>query len=117
MGILGPRRVNLDEMGKPRSLPARLTDNAYSILDMTDIVMIEPVGTGYSHALEGYDEKDFLGYENDNRTVGDFIRLYVNRNARWSSPKYLVGESYGTVRAVGVCDYLCQVPSTQGYWA
>ena len=106
MGMLGPRRMDLDETGNPKQLPTDLIDNEYSILDLTDLVFIDPVGTGYSHALEGSDETNFLGYKNDCRTVGDFIRQYVNRNNRWSSPKYLIGESYGTTRAAGVARYL-----------
>ena len=80
--------------------------NPYSILDLTDLVFIDPVGTGYSRALDGTDESVFFTCENDIASVGDFIRLYVSRNDRWASPKYLAGESYGTTRAVGVCDYL-----------
>ncbi len=103
-GCLGPRKAELDESGYPLSLPAKIIDNKNSVLDMTDLVFIDPVGTGYSRALEGSDEADFLGYENDIRSVGDFIRQYLNRNKRWGSPKYIAGESYGTTRAVGLCD-------------
>ena len=105
-GCLGPRKVELDEVGKTISMPSKIIDNENSILDMTDLVFIDPVGTGYSRAVAGSEPKDFWGYDNDIRSVGDFIRLYVNRYQRWGSPKYIAGESYGTTRAVGLCDYL-----------
>ncbi len=106
MGFLGPRRVSLDQDGKVTKFPAPLTDNEYSILDMTDLVFIDPVNTGYSRAITGNKEADFLGYTNDIQSVGDFIRLYITRNERWASPKYLAGESYGTPRSVGLAKYL-----------
>jgi len=108
MGFLGPRRVKLDAEGKVTKFPAPLVDNEYSILDLTDLVFIDPVLTGYSRAVTGNKNADFLGYTNDIHSVGDFIRLYVTRNERWSSPKYLAGESYGTPRSVGVCKYLSE---------
>ena len=106
MGFLGPRRIAFDQDGQVAQFPAPIVDNDYSVLDITDLVFIDPVGTGYSRPVEGVDLANFIGYENDNRTVGDFIRLYVNRYARWSSPKYLAGESYGTIRAIGLAKYL-----------
>ena len=106
MGFFGPRRIDFDENGNVISFPAGIRDNEYSILDLTDLVFIDPVGTGYSRPVEGVDEEAFCGYTNDNQSVGDFIRLYVSRYNRWASPKYLSGESYGTTRAVGVCEYL-----------
>ena len=106
MGCLGPRRVELDEKGHTMSLPAKIVDNENSILDLTDLVFIDPVTTGYSHAVDKSKESEFIGYENDIRSVGDFIRLYINRNKRWGSEKYIAGESYGTFRAVGLCEYL-----------
>ena len=111
MGFLGPRRVSLDPDGKVTRFPTPLIDNEYSILDMTDLVFIDPVNTGYSRAIVGNKEADFLGYTNDIHSVGDFIRLYVTRNERWSSPKYLAGESYGTTRAVGLAQYLASTSS------
>lgn len=106
LGFLGPRRIDFDEDGVPKSFPARLVDSEYSLLDLTDIVFIDPVGTGYSRALPGVDPTVFYGYDNDIHSVAEFIRLYVSQSGRWSSPKYLIGESYGTTRAVGLCDYL-----------
>ena len=105
VGCLGPRRVDVDENGQPKSLPVQMVDNENSLLDLTDVVIIDALGTGYSHSLEDSDDP-FIGYDNDVRTTGDFIRQYVNRNNRWGSKKYVAGESYGTTRAVGVCKYL-----------
>ena len=106
MGLLGPQHIALSEEGKVETLPTGFRENAYSILDMTDLVFIDPMGTGFSRAVEGTDESVFFTYENDITSVGDFIRLYVSRYDRWGSPKYVAGESYGTTRAVGLCEYL-----------
>lgn len=107
-GCLGPRKAELDETGYAISLPAKIIDNENSILDMTDLVFIDPVGTGYSRAVNKDEENEFYGYDNDIRSVGDFIRQYINRNKRWGSEKYIAGESYGTTRAVGLCNYLSE---------
>jgi carboxypeptidase C (cathepsin A) len=105
-GCLGPRKAELDETGYALSLPAKIIDNENSILDMTDLVFIDPVGTGFSRAINKDEENEFFGYDNDIRSVGDFIRQYVNRHKRWGSEKYIAGESYGTTRAVGLSKYL-----------
>ena len=102
------RVIACDDNGEATQFPIVIEDNEYSILDITDLVFIDPVGTGYSKPLEGAELAHFIGYENDNRTVGDFIRLYVTRYGRWSSPKYLSGESYGTIRAIGLGKYLSE---------
>ena len=102
---MGPRTIELGEDGHAASLPARLTDNNDSLLDLTDLVFIDAVGTGYSRPLSG-DDSNFIGCTNDARTFGDFIRLYLTRNGRWGSPKYVAGESYGTTRAIALNDYL-----------
>lgn len=102
--FMGPKRMELGEDGHASSLPGRWVDNENSILDMTDLVFIDAVGTGYSRACS--DEDLFLGYTNDIRTFGDFIRLYVTRMQRWGSPKYVAGESYGTTRSAGLYRYL-----------
>ncbi|MCR5735609.1 MAG: hypothetical protein K6G22_13465 [Lachnospiraceae bacterium] len=109
--FMGPKRMELDEKGHATKLPAVFTDNENSVLDLTDLVFIDAVGTGYSRALPDEDEDYFIGYQDDIRTIGDFIRLYINRNKRWSSPKYVAGESYGTTRAVGICSYLADAYS------
>ena len=111
MGCLGPRRIAFDENGQVASFPAAIVDNEYSILSLTDLVFIDPVGTGYSRPAEGVGIEKFVGYANDILSVGDFIRLYTNRYGRWSSPKYLAGESYGTTRAIGLAQYLADMHS------
>ncbi len=108
MGAFGPRRVQLDPEGSAPAPPYKLVNNEYSILDLTDLVFIDPVTTGYSRAAKGVDPKLFHGVEQDIRSVGDFIRLYTTRYDRWASPKLLAGESYGTTRAAGLSGYLQQ---------
>jgi carboxypeptidase C (cathepsin A) len=106
LGLLGPRRVELDDDGHPPAPPYALTDNAFSLLDLTDLVFIDPVSTGYSRVAPGEDPGQFHGVNEDIRSVGEFIRVYVTRRGRWSSPKYLIGESYGTTRAAGLAGHL-----------
>ena len=106
LGALGPRRVVMDDLGQLPPPPYRLTDNAYSLLDTTDLVFIDPMLTGYSRPVAGEKAKDFLNFKKDIESVGDFIRLYTTRYQRWLSPKFLIGESYGTTRAAGLSGYL-----------
>ncbi len=106
LGVLGPRRVLMDDEGMELPPPYRLVDNEASILDLTDLVFIDPVSTGYSRAVAGQEAKQFHGLDEDIAAVGEFIRLYTVRQARWSSPKFLIGESYGTTRAAGLSGYL-----------
>jgi carboxypeptidase C (cathepsin A) len=106
LGVLGPRRVVLTDEGELPPPPFRLTDNQYSLLDETDLVFIDPVSTGYSRAVEGQKPKDWHEFRKDIESVGDFIRLYTTRYNRWLSPKFLIGESYGTTRAAGLSGYL-----------
>jgi carboxypeptidase C (cathepsin A) len=106
LGALGPKRVLMTDQGEPLPPPYQLVDNAYSWLDKTDLVFIDPVETGYSRPAKGVKKSAFTGYEQDIESVGDFIRLYTTRNGRWSSPKFLAGESYGTTRAAGLSGYL-----------
>lgn len=108
MGLLGPRRVVMQEEGGLPKPPFRLTDNEYSLLDTTDLVFIDPVGTGYSRPADGEKGKQFHGFKKDIESVGDFIRLYTTRYNRWLSPKFLIGESYGTTRASALSGYLQQ---------
>ena len=82
--------------------PFRLVDNEHSLLDVSDLVFIDPVSTGYSRAVVGEKAKQFHGFQRDIESVGEFIRLWTTRNRRWTSPKFLIGESYGTTRAAGV---------------
>jgi carboxypeptidase C (cathepsin A) len=106
IGALGPRVVLLDDEGVPPPGPYRLVDNEYSILDVSDVVMVDPVSTGYSRAVEGVNPKEFHGYIKDIEYLGEFIRLYIARNELWASPKFIIGESYGVPRAVGLAEYL-----------
>ncbi|MBI5568085.1 MAG: peptidase S10 [Chloroflexi bacterium] len=106
LGALGPRRVQLDDEGSLPPPPYQLTDNAYSLLDVTDLVFIDPVSTGYSRPVAGEKAKEFHTFKKDIESVGDFIRLYTTRYRRWLSPKFLIGESYGTTRAAGLSGYL-----------
>ena len=106
LGVLGPRRVLMDEEGLPLPPPYKLVDNEYSILDKTDLVFIDPVSTGYSRSVPGEKAEEFHNIKKDIESVGDFIRLYTTRSKRWSSPKFLIGESYGTTRAAGLSGYL-----------
>jgi len=106
LGLLGPRRVLLDDEGFAYPPPYKLVDNAYSLLDISDLVFIDPVSTGFSRAVAGEKPKEFHGFKKDIESVGDFIRLYTSRYQRWTSPKFLIGESYGTTRAAGLSGYL-----------
>ncbi|MGA3068545.1 MAG: peptidase S10 [Tepidisphaeraceae bacterium] len=106
LGAVGPKRIELGPDGLPTAPPHRLIDNDQSWLDATDLVFIDPVGTGFSRAAGTYKPEDFFGLENDIKSIAEFIRIYLTRYNRWSSPKYLAGESYGTTRAAGLADYL-----------
>lgn len=106
LGLLGPRRVEFGPEGEPLPPPARLVDNEFSWLDLTDMVFIDPVSTGFSRAAEGQNATQFHGLDEDVRAVGEFIRLYLTRHHRWLSPKYLIGESYGTTRAAALATEL-----------
>ncbi|MGC9522123.1 MAG: S10 family peptidase [Anaerolineae bacterium] len=108
LGVLGPRRVLMDDEGYPLSPPFKLADNEFSLLDVTDLVFIDPVSTGYSRPAPGEEKQQFHGVEQDIQSVGEFIRLYSTRSQRWASPKFLIGESYGTTRASGLSSHLQQ---------
>jgi carboxypeptidase C (cathepsin A) len=107
LGLLGPRRVRVtDENNQPLPPPYKLDDNLYSLLDVTDLVFVDPVSTGYSRAIEGEKASQFHSFKKDIEAVGEFIRLYTTRFKRWASPKFLIGESYGTTRAAGLSGFL-----------
>ena len=108
VGALGPRRVEMGDVGNLLPPPYRFVDNEASIIDVTDIVFIDPVTTGFSRPVPGEADKQFHGVQEDVQSVGDFIRLWATRNRRWGSPKFLAGESYGTTRAAGLSGYLQQ---------
>ena len=102
MGFTGPRRVTYDDDGFQQKPPAGIEDNPQSILDVADIVYLDPIGTGFSRMVEGEDLHKFHGKVADIQSVGDFILTYVNKKDRWTSPKFIIGESYGTTRASGL---------------
>src|SRR5258706_8483738 len=106
LGVLGPRRVLMQNDGELPPPPYKLTDNEFSILHETELVFNDPMNTGYSRPVEGVKPKEWHGFKKDIQSVGDFIRLYATRNNRWLSPKFLIGESYGTTRSAGLSGYL-----------
>ena len=106
LGGIGPRRAQLSDAGEALPPPSKLVDNESTWLPKTDLVFIDPVGTGYSRPAPGEDAKQFWGYKEDIQSVGDFIRLWTTKYGRWASPKFIAGESYGTTRAAGLSDYL-----------
>ncbi|HVR42188.1 MAG TPA: carboxypeptidase [Thermoanaerobaculia bacterium] len=102
MGILGPRRVVVTDADFTPPPPVEIVDNAYTVLDVSDVVMIDPVGTGYSKVLGKAKVEDFWGVDQDIASVAAFIARWVGENGRWRSPKYVLGESYGGIRASGL---------------
>ncbi len=106
MGAFGPRKVVMGDVGALTPPPFGLEDNPQTLLEHSDLVFIDPVGTGFSRVIKGEKAKDFYGFSRDIESVGDFIRLFVTRENRWLSPKFLAGESYGTTRASGLAGYL-----------
>jgi len=106
MGALGPKVVVINDPGITAPSPFKTMENQHSILDVTDLVLIDPVGTGLSHPIGKATGKDFWGVDQDIKSVSQFIKQYVTENSRWNSPKFLLGESYGTFRSAGVADYL-----------
>ncbi len=106
LGAVGPQRLAIDKDTDLPASPVHLEDNSDSWLTATDLVFIDPVGTGYSRAAKDENPAQFFGVHEDIRWVAEFIRLYTTQNQRWLSPKYLAGESYGTTRAAGLSQYL-----------
>jgi carboxypeptidase C (cathepsin A) len=106
LGMLGPTRVKLDSDAQPLPPPHQLIPNPYSLLDVTDLVFIDPVSTGFSRPVKGENKSQFHGYDEDLRSVGQFIHDYTSKYARWASPKFLLGESYGGIRAAGLAGEL-----------
>ncbi|HZE37467.1 MAG TPA: peptidase S10 [Stackebrandtia sp.] len=106
LGLMGPRRVVMGDVGDLLPPPYGLTDNHESLLRHSDLVFIDPVSTGYSRAVGGEKAKPFHGYKGDIASVAEVIRLWTTRNNRWMSPKFIAGESYGTTRAAGLAQYL-----------
>jgi carboxypeptidase C (cathepsin A) len=106
MGALGPRKVVLKPDGFMPPAPYRIEDNPYTLLDKSDLVLIDAIGTGFSRAADAEMFKKFWGVKGDIESFSEFIRLYISRNERWSSPLFILGESYGTTRAAGIAGYL-----------
>ncbi|MFZ0863839.1 MAG: peptidase S10 [Candidatus Sulfotelmatobacter sp.] len=106
MGALGPRRVVLQADGFMPPAPYRMEDNPYTLLDKSDLVLVDAIGTGFSRAADAELMKKFWGVKGDIEAFSEFIRLYITRNERWASPLYLFGESYGTTRSAGIAGYL-----------
>jgi carboxypeptidase C (cathepsin A) len=106
MGAIGPKRVVMEPEGWMPAPPYRYEDNNHTWLDQTDLVFIDPVGTGFSRAASDKLDKKFCSFKGDIESVGEFIRLYLTRYQRWTSPLFLAGESYGTTRAAGLSGHL-----------
>ena len=106
LGLAGPKRVKMDFEGQPIGPPYQLVDNEFSLFDQTDLVFIDPVSTGYSRSVPKEKPEQFHTVKKDIESVGEFIRIWTTRNKRWISPKFLMGESYGTTRAAGLAGYL-----------
>ena len=107
MGAFGPKRVVLPGDAKDDGAPPYpIVDNPESLLDVTDLVFIDPVGTGFAHAIGKKDPKDYWGVSSDAKSIAEFIRLWLGENGRWSSPKFIGGESYGTTRSVALINEL-----------
>ncbi len=106
LGLLGPRRVVTGDAGALAPPPYDLVPNAESLLGVSDLVFIDPVSTGYSRSVEGGKPGDYHGYQKDIESVGELIRLWTSRNRRWMSPKFVAGESYGTLRGAALTAHL-----------
>lgn len=106
MGSVGPKRVVTSDEQPTPAAPYALQDNPYSLLDKSDLVFVDAIGTGYSHAVGKAEDKDFWGVDADGRAFSKFIQRYLAKNGRWNSPKYLMGESYGTTRSALVANLL-----------
>src|SRR4051812_1648055 len=106
LGLLGPKYIKLPDDASAMAPPYELSNNPRSMLDITDLVFIDPVSTGFSRPAKNEDKNQFHGYDEDLRSVGQFIHNYLSKYNRWRSPKFLVGESYGGLRAAGLSGYL-----------
>ena len=108
LGLLGPKRavVASDADEDDGAAPYRMEDNPLSILDLTDLVFIDPVGTGFSQAIGEGENKDYWGEAGDKESISEFIRIWITKHKRWNAPKYLAGESFGTTRAAYLANEL-----------
>ena len=115
MGLVGPRRVDFDDpVNPPTAPPFRLVDNAESLLDVADVVIFDPPGTGFSRLLETGKPEDFYGVQQDAGVTARFVRDWIRRHGRWNAPRFLMGESYGTIRAAVVSKLLAGGPFGSG---
>ena len=105
-GGLGPKKITLPPDGRTPVVLGKVADNANSILDIADLVFIDPVGTGASRPAKGEKGEQFWGVDEDVEACGEFIRLFTTREQRWQSPKFLCGESYGGIRGAGLAEFL-----------
>ena len=105
-GVLGPKRVEVNDPNYTKPAPYKLVNNEYSILDKADLVMIDPIGVGFSKPIGDSKWEDFWGVDQDIRSIGLFIEQFIIRTEKFNSPKYLLGESYGTFRNAGLVKYL-----------
>ena len=101
LAYTGPRVLNIDDEGFPVQ-PYGVSENPYSVLDVADIVYVNPVNTGFSRMAEGADREQFFGVKQDVTYLADWLSNFASRNNRWRSPKFLIGESYGTTRVSGL---------------
>ena len=107
MGTFGPQRISLpSDAEHPGAPPYSIVAAPETILDVTDLVFVDPVGTGFSRALGEHESKEFWGLNEDARSIAEFIETWVTANGRWNSPKFLLGESFGTTRAAKVANIL-----------
>ena len=106
LGLFGPKRVEFDDDGRKISVPGHLVDNLESLLDVSDLVMVDAIGTGFSTAAPEEKTKEYHHFRKDIEAFTDFIVDYLNQNNRWESPKYLAGESYGTTRGAAIAGSL-----------
>ncbi|WP_233355978.1 S10 family peptidase [Henriciella aquimarina] len=115
MGAIGPKQVVLDAEVNPSNVPPfGLQDNTATVLDVADLVFIDPVGTGFSRPAEGVDPERFWGVDEDAEAMSQFIELWLSEHGRWNSPKYVLGESYGTMRAAVLPRFLMGSPIYNG---
>jgi carboxypeptidase C (cathepsin A) len=108
MGALGPRRVAVPPDGFLPPAPYRIEDNPYTLLDKSDVVLVDAIGTGFSRGETAEVSKKFWGVKGDIEAFSEFIRMYISRYERWSSPLFLFGESYGTTRSAGIAGHLAE---------
>jgi carboxypeptidase C (cathepsin A) len=108
MGALGPKKIVMQPGGFMPQAPYRLADNPYTPLDRTDLVLVDAIGTGYSRPAGNAAARKYENPTGDVEAFAEFIRMYISRYERWSSPLYLFGESYGTTRSGGMAGYMVQ---------